>query len=126
MLGKGKGWSPSPVLVVLLVGLSPLLLPDQASKEANSISGYTYYWNGKYWESAPGALVTVELACKGREVCAEGTSDKFSHYKICLDSCRPPGSPPVELIAVAEFNGQRDVYQFRCYGQDEEHDFFCK
>lgn len=109
------------VALLLLTFVSPPRAHVPAA-EANRIRGYTYYWNEskQAWSIARGARVT---ASKNGQACAETSSGTNGYYLLCLDNCRAPGSPPVELDVEASYQGLRDYYSFVCYGQDEYHDF---
>lgn len=57
---------------------------------------------------------------------ASVSSGAGGFYRVCLDNCRPPSSPPVVLEVVASYEGLHDYYSFTCSGQDEYHVFYMR
>ncbi|MBC7186661.1 MAG: hypothetical protein H5U38_06465 [Calditrichaeota bacterium] len=111
-----RQWRASICFGLLSLVFAPLVLsprPTHPRTEANRREGHTYYWHDKVhtWFIAAGAVVT---AYKNGTACAEGASDGSGFYRVCLDGCRAPSSPPFWIDVVASYDGMNDYYSFLC------------
>jgi hypothetical protein len=70
-----------------------------ASASNEDVSGFVYYWNGKSWSKAVGAVVWVEK--NGMRCAGPVTSNGNGWYFV--DICRCSQSWPVTLTVLAEF-----------------------